>query len=89
MIPHALAEQLRECARLNPTDVTAWTTIHSRDAGVLVHAIELADVLLWLRRRAARRRLTVAEMGRVLSAPSMDTIRQIRREARQEKAKCR
>lgn len=89
MIPRGLVQQLERCASLGPQDVGGFAIVHTRDARVLVEALELADVLLWMRRRARQRQLTVGHMQRLLMSPRRETLRQMRREARQEKAKCR
>lgn len=84
---HDLRKQLEECARLSSTDVAAWTPVGHRDATVILESMEIAEVVITMRRWARQRRLTVATMTRLLARPTMNEVRLIRREERQ-RSKC-
>lgn len=87
MIPAGLVQQLEHCARLDGTDVASFAVVGTRDARLLLEAVELADVLLWMRRQARAQRLTMSHVRRALARPRRETIREFRRELRQ-RSKC-
>lgn len=85
---HDLRTRLQECARLGASDVTAFAQVGHHDAQVILESMEIAEVVITMRRWAKRRQLTHGTMTRLLARPTMNEVRLIRREQRQ-RSECR